>query len=88
MLVYTARVDDRDRASRGPSATGETCFSRIGLLAIIDREFGAYRFKIRKNSRILPFSKFVKIRQNSFLRIIMNAVLNFDFASFKFAFCI
>jgi len=47
----------------------------------------AYRFKIHKNSRILPsFKKFVKIRKNSFLRIFMNALSSFDFVSFMFAF--
>ena len=40
-------------------------------------------FKNAQNSQILPFFEFVKIRENSFLHILMNPVLNFDFTGFK-----
>jgi len=33
------------------------------------------------------FLKFVKIRKSSFLNVLMNAAMNLDFASVKFAFC-
>jgi len=39
----------------------------------------AYRFKIRKNSGILLFKKFVKIRKNSFLYIIIEQVSSLYF---------
>ena len=60
-----------------------------GAMTSIDWEFVAYCFKIRKNSRIIPIWKnFFKNRKNSFPLIVVNPVLNFKFASFKFAFSI
>jgi len=46
----------------------------------IDWELVAYRFKIRKNSRILLLSKIAEIRKKLFLRILMKA-------AFKQTFC-
>jgi len=40
--------------------------------------------KIQEFYQVLK--KFVKIRKSSFLRIFMNALSNFDFVSFMFAF--
>ena len=44
--------------------------------------------KERKFVKIHEFYQFLKFVKNSFLHVLMNAVLNFDFVSFKFAFCV
>jgi len=57
---------------------------------ITDWEFVAYTVlkSVKIHEFYHHFLQFVQIRKNSFLDIVMNAIMNLDFASFKFNLCL